>query len=103
MSMPSYDVLYHLMPFSGPVPKYHDSPGSYHKPVPPEPGDDELETDDQLDEEDEKLLELEELLDDDDDCHMSIALKLFQHTVQPGPVPSASICAYPSTGRVDRV
>jgi hypothetical protein len=81
-----------LIPFSGPVPKYHELPGSYHKPAPPEFTDDDEEGELELLE--LKLLEDEllELLDDDDDCHISIAVKLFQQTSHPGPAPSANIC-----------
>jgi hypothetical protein len=67
MSTPSYRVLYHLMPFSGPVPRYHDAPGSYHSPTPPVPGDEEeLDENDRLDD-DQLELDEDEKLDDEDE------------------------------------
>jgi hypothetical protein len=73
------------------VPIYQERPGSYHRPTPPEFGDEDEDMDDH---EDDELLKLEELLELElelEDAHMSITNMLFQHDVHPVPVPSESI------------
>jgi hypothetical protein len=85
------------------VPIYHESPGSYHSPTPPEFGEEDEDIDDQDELELLKLDEDDELEDELEDVHMSIAVKLFQHDVHPVPAPSESICTLPENGINDNV